>query len=136
MKIQEISAAHISPAKAYESACGEYELKLSDDARARIQHCRDYLDAKMESHSDPIYGITPCFGSLCNMSIDKDELATLQKNLALTHASATRDRIPTAIDRLILLLMVRPLPYGHSGNQVVAVQIPTAFFNNHMPPIV
>ena len=31
-------------------------LALSDEAIINIQKCRDYLDKKMASHSEPIYG--------------------------------------------------------------------------------
>ena len=44
-------------------------LALSDEAKVNIQKCRAYLDAKMASHSKPIYGINTGFGSLCNLKI-------------------------------------------------------------------
>lgn len=59
-------------------------LALSDDARQRIVRCREYLDRKMEHSDRPIYGITTGFGSLCNVSIDHDSLAQLQRNLRAT----------------------------------------------------
>jgi len=40
-------------------------VELSPEARERIQKCRDYLDRKMETQQEPIYGITTGFGSLC-----------------------------------------------------------------------
>ena len=42
------------------------QLKLSDEAITRIENCRRYLDEKMETHSEPIYGINTGFGSLYN----------------------------------------------------------------------
>ena len=40
------------------------KLTLSDDARQKIQHCRDFLDRKTDESSEPIYGVTTGFGSL------------------------------------------------------------------------
>ena len=45
------------------------KLELAPEARERIQKCRDYLDAKIASSPDPLYGITTGFGSLCNKNI-------------------------------------------------------------------
>lgn len=45
------------------------KLVLSEEARQRIQHCREYLDKKMEDTDHPVYGVTTGFGSLCNRTI-------------------------------------------------------------------
>ena len=36
-------------------------LALSDEAKNRIQKCRDYLNRKMETQKEPIYGVTTGF---------------------------------------------------------------------------
>ena len=97
-------------------------LALSDDARQRIVRCREYLDRKMEHSDRPIYGITTGFGSLCNISIDHDSLAQLQRNLVMLHACGTGGRVPSEVVRLILLLKIQSLAYGHSGVQLVTVE--------------
>ena len=110
MKTHKISSAHITPQQAYEIARGGYRLELSDDARTRIQRCRDYLDSKTEEKdAAPIYGVTTGFGSLCNISVDKKRLGELQKNLVMSHACGTGERVPSEIVRLILLLKIQSL---------------------------
>lgn len=99
-----------------------YKLALSDDAVRRIQHCRDYLDKKMENQSTPIYGVTTGFGSLCDHNISKEDLSKLQKNLVMSHACGTGDLVPKDIIRIMLLLKVQSLSYGNSGVQVITVQ--------------
>ena len=37
-------------------------LALSEEAKVNIQICRDYLDVKMQSQTDRIYGINTGFG--------------------------------------------------------------------------
>ena len=56
-------------------------LALSEEAKVNIQKCREYLDKKMESHEEPIYGINTGFGSLYNIKISNENLTKLQENL-------------------------------------------------------
>ena len=55
-------------------------IELGQEAVARIRKCREYLDNRMRTQKEPIYGITTGFGSLCNVSVGADELSALQKN--------------------------------------------------------
>ena len=113
-----------------------YKLALSDDAKQRIQKCRDYLDKKMETQKTPIYGVTTGFGSLCNVNISKEDLSTLQKNLVMSHACGTGDLVPEEIIRIMLLLKIQNMSYGNSGVQLVTVQRLIDFFNNDVLPVV
>ena len=60
------------------------KIELSEESKSRILKCREYLDNKMETQKEPIYGITTGFGSLCNISISKEQLSQLQKNLVMS----------------------------------------------------
>ncbi len=112
------------------------KLALSDDARKRIVRCREYLDRKMENPERPIYGITTGFGSLCNISVGRDDLAALQKNLVMSHACGIGERVPAVVVRLILLLKIQSLAYGHSGVQLATVERLIDFFNNDILPVI
>lgn len=112
------------------------KLELSDDARNRIIRCREYLDNKMKSQKEPIYGITTGFGSLCNISIGADQLKQLQKNLVMSHSCGVGERVPREIVRLMLLLKAQSLSYGNSGVQLITVQRLLDFFNNDVTPVV
>lgn len=131
-----ITPDHLTPARAYEIAAGEYKLSLSEGARKAIQKCRDYLDRKAAESPVPIYGVTTGFGSLCNISIEKDQLSALQKNLVMSHACGTGERVPSEIVRLMLVLKIQSLSYGHSGVQVRTVERLMDFFNNGILPVV
>ncbi len=110
------------------------KLALSEDAIKRIETCRQYLDGKMETATEPIYGITTGFGSLCNISIDHEKLAALQKNLVMSHACSIGERVPAEIVKLMLLLKIQSLSYGNSGVQLRTVQRLIDFFNNDILP--
>ncbi len=112
------------------------KLELSEEAREKIIICRNYLDEKMESQTEPIYGINTGFGALYNHTISKEDLSQLQKNLVMSHACGTGDEVPQQIVKLMLLLKVQSLSYGHSGVQVETVQRLMDFFNHDIIPVV
>lgn len=134
--IHYISAEHLTIARIEEILTKGYKLALSDDAKKRIVHCREYLDRKMEDTAHPVYGVTTGFGSLCNISISKEHLSQLQKNLMMSHACGTGQRVPADIARLMLLLKVQSLSYGHSGVQLITVERLVDMFNNNIIPVV
>jgi len=114
----------------------EKKLKLSDEVIEKIQNCRNYLDSKMETHSDPIYGINTGFGSLYNVKITSDNLTKLQENLMKSHACGTGDMVPKEIVKLMLLFKIQSLSYGHSGSQLQTVNRLVDFYNNDVLPVV
>lgn len=131
-----ITAERLTIARVEEIMAKGYKIALSDDAIQRINHCREYLDKKMEDVAHPIYGVTTGFGSLCNISISKEHLSQLQKNLMMSHACGTGQRVPAEIARLMLLLKVQSLSYGHSGVQFITVERLVDMFNNNIIPVV
>lgn len=111
-------------------------LRLGAEARRRIVRCREYLDAKMDCAAEPVYGVTTGFGSLCNISIDRERLSHLQCNLMMSHACGTGERVAREIVRLMLLLKVQSLSYGHSGVQLATVERLVDLYNRDLLPVV
>ena len=136
MEYHHISAEHLSLNRLREIIDRKLPLTLSEDSKKRIEHCRAYLDRKMETQKEPIYGITTGFGSLCNISVGRDELAQLQKNLVMSHACGTGERVPNEIVRLMLLLKAQSLSYGHSGVQLITVERLIDLYNHNILPVV
>lgn len=136
MKQHIISRAHLSHQQVIAAVRENYTIALSEESRAAIAKCREYLDRKAIESPTPIYGVTTGFGSLCNISIEKDDLSALQKNLVMSHSCGTGDRVPTEIVRIMIMLKVQSLSYGHSGVQVATVERLIDMFNNHYTPVV
>lgn len=111
-------------------------LELSEEAKINIQKCRDYLDRKMETHDEVIYGINTGFGSLYNIKISSENLSKLQENLVKSHACGTGDEVPADIVKIMLLLKIQSLSYGYSGVQLVTVERLIDFYNNDILPII
>ncbi|MCI6370539.1 MAG: histidine ammonia-lyase [Prevotella sp.] len=134
--IHKISAEHLTIERIGEVVYNGYKLELSDDARNRIIRCREYLDEKIAKTTRPVYGVTTGFGSLCNVSVNPDQLAQLQINLIMSHACGVGDRVPNDIVKMMMLLKVQSLSYGYSGCKLDTVQRLVDFFNNDIYPVV
>lgn len=111
-------------------------IKLSSDSIKSIVNCRTYLDEKVAQTEKPIYGVNTGFGSLCDHSISEKDLSQLQANLMMSHACGTGDEVPHDLVKLMLLLKVQSLSYGHSGVQLITVQRLVAMYNHNILPIV
>ena len=135
-KVHYISNEHLSFARVKEVINEKLALALSDQAKEKIQTCRNYLDGKLANNEHPIYGINTGFGSLCNTSISNEDLGTLQKNLVMSHACGMGDEVPAEVIRLMLLLKIQSLSYGHSGVQLATVERLIAFYNEDILPVV
>lgn len=111
-------------------------LALSEEAKINIEKCRQYLDEKMASNANPIYGINTGFGSLCNIKISSEHLSTLQENLVRSHACGTGDFVPSEVVKLLLLLKIQSLSYGYSGVQLQTVERLIEFYNYDILPVI
>lgn len=109
-------------------------VKLSDEARARIENCRRYLDEKLKTATQPLYGINTGFGSLYNRNIQTGQLEQLQENLVKSHACGTGPDVPQEIVKLMLFLKVQSLAYGNSGVQVLTIERLAEMFNHGVLP--
>lgn len=114
----------------------QLKLELSDLAKKNIISCREYLDKKMASQKEPIYGINTGFGSLCNVVIPDNELEQLQKNLVMSHACGMGNEVPLEIVKLMLLLKIQALSYGKSAVQLTTVERLIDLYNLNIYPIV
>lgn len=134
--IHKISSERLTLERVQEIIDKKATLELSADAKKRIEKCRKYLDEKMKTQKEPIYGVSTGFGSLYNVNIDKDDLSQLQKNLMMSHACGVGEEVPQEIVKLMLLTKIQSLSYGYSGVQVDTVQRLIDFYNNDVLPVV
>ena len=123
-------------AKIQEIIDNKMTLALGEEAVRRIEKCRNYLNQKMETQKVPIYGVTTGFGSLCNISISKEQLSQLQKNLVMSHACGVGDEVPAEVVRLMLLLKAQNFCFGYSGAQLQTVQRLIDCYNDDVLPVV
>ncbi len=112
------------------------KLKLSEESKRKVIACKSYLDAKLLNDKKPMYGINTGFGSLYNVKISDEDLTQLQENLVMSHACGTGERVPESVVKVMLLLKIQSLSYGHSGVQLDTINRLIDFFNNDIFPFV
>ncbi len=131
-----ISQKKLTIEKVNEIICKDMKLQLSEELKAAVVKCREYLDSKMEDIGRPVYGVTTGFGSLCNISIPAEDLSQLQHNLVMSHACGTGETVRPQIVKLMLLLKIQSLSYGFSGVQMETVERLIDMYNNDILPVV
>jgi histidine ammonia-lyase len=131
-----ISPEHKSLKALWRFFTSREELSLSKASVDAIEKCRAYLDKKIETQTEPIYGINTGFGSLYNITIEGHDLAALQENLVRSHACGIGPEVPASVVRQMLLLKVQSLSYGHSGISLEVVERLRDFYNHDILPVV
>ena len=112
------------------------KIELSSKSEKKVIECRNYLDEKMKNSDAPIYGINTGFGSLCNHRISDDDLGKLQKNLVISHSCGTGDEVPHTVVKIMLLLKIQSLSYGHSAVQLITINRLIEMFNKNILPVI
>ena len=73
---------------------------------------------------------------LQNVKIDKTQIEQLQYNLLKSHACGLGEEVPKDIVKLMLMLKIKSLSYGHSGVQIDTVKRLMEMYNNDVQPII
>ena len=67
------------------------------------------------ARGQPVYGINTGFGKLARALIPSGDLATLQRNIVLSHAAGVGEPMQPATVRLMMALKLASLGLGASG---------------------
>ena len=89
-------------------------IALDPSANAGIARAAECI-ARVVAGNDPVYGVNTGFGKLASIRIDRGDVATLQRNLILSHCCGVGDPLDDSIVRLILTLKLLSLGRGASG---------------------
>lgn len=135
-QVHHISSQHLTLERIGTILRDKYILALSEEAEERIVRCFDYLQKKITNTHQSIYGINTGFGSLYDKKISPADLEQLQRNLMMSHACGTGEEVPEEVVKLMLLLKVQSLAYGHSGVQLQTVKRLIDFYNREVYPVV
>ncbi|OHC92292.1 MAG: histidine ammonia-lyase [Sphingomonadales bacterium RIFCSPHIGHO2_01_FULL_65_20] len=88
------------------------------------------------ARGEPVYGINTGFGKLASVRIEAGDLATLQRNIVLSHAAGIGDPSPTPVIRLMMALKLASLAQGASGVQPATVALLEALIVRNLTPII
>lgn len=114
----------------------DQDVSITFDAHEHILKCREYLDKKLTNADELHYGINTGFGYLQNVRINADEVEQLQYNLLKSHACGLGEEVPLEIVRLMLMLKIKSLSYGHSGVQIDTVKRLMDMHNKRVYPVI
>ena len=88
------------------------------------------------ARGEPVYGINTGFGKLASVRIEPEDLATLQRNIVLSHAAGVGEPMPAPIARLMMALKLASLARGHSGVAPATVDLLEAMLAKGLVPVV
>lgn len=91
---------------------------------------------RIVDRGEPVYGVNTGFGKLASVRIEAQDLATLQRNIVISHASGTGDPVPEHIVRFIMALKLANVSQGYSGVQVATVELLQAMMAANITPMI
>jgi histidine ammonia-lyase len=92
--------------------------------------------ARILGKGEPVYGINTGFGKLASVRIGDEDLATLQRNIVLSHAAGTGAPSPVPVVRLMMALKLASLAQGASGVKPETVALIEAMPVRGLTPVI
>lgn len=92
--------------------------------------------AQIAAGNEPVYGINTGFGKLASIKIDSADVATLQRNLILSHCCGVGAPLAENIVRLIMALKLISLGRGASGVRLELVRLIEAMLETGVIPLI
>ena len=111
------------------------QLVLPESARGGVRASYAMVKAAAEGDA-PVYGVNTGFGKLANKRIDKDQLATLQRNLIRSHSVGVGEPLAAPIMRLMMATKAASLARGYSGCREIVIDTLLAVHNAGLVPCV
>ena len=110
-------------------------VSLDPASRPKVAAAAD-LVAAIVAEGAPVYGINTGFGKLASVRIEGADLATLQRNIVLSHAAGVGEAAPVAIMRLMMALKLASLAQGASGVRLETLDFLAAMLDRGIVPVV
>jgi histidine ammonia-lyase len=110
-------------------------IELAAASRGRVQRSRQaVVDAV--ARGGAVYGVNTGFGKLAGVRIADDQLAQLQRNLLLSHATGVGEPLAVAQSRLAFALRIHNLALGFSGVRLELLEQAMALWNLDLVPVI
>ena len=92
--------------------------------------------ARIVAKGEPVYGINTGFGKLATVRIADADLATLQRNIVLSHAAGVGAPMPRTVTRLMMALKIASLAHGASGIAPATLRLLETMLARDLIPVV
>ena len=108
---------------------------LDEDCRPAVEAAAETI-AAIVAKGAPVYGVNTGFGKLASVRIDAADLATLQRNLVLSHSAGIGEPLPVPVVRLVMALKLASLAQGASGVRWSTIEHLSALLTRNLVPLV
>ncbi|MGA7197757.1 aromatic amino acid lyase, partial [Roseiarcus sp.] len=110
-------------------------VALDPSHRAQVSASAATVE-RILSRGEPVYGINTGFGKLAGVRIEAADLATLQRNIVLSHAAGVGEPLSIATTRLMMALKLGSLAQGASGVRAETLDLIEAMFARRVTPVI
>ncbi len=110
-------------------------VRLDGDAAARVRASRAWIDEISRGEALTVYGVNTGFGSLAEVRIPPDDVATLTRNLILSHASGVGPPLAEEVVRATMLIRANTLAKGYSGIRMETLETLIEMLNRGVLPV-
>ncbi|HEX5051994.1 MAG TPA: histidine ammonia-lyase [Planctomycetota bacterium] len=110
-------------------------IALSPASRKRVVQGRSTVERAVQKGAT-MYGINTGFGKLAGVRIPDTQLAQLQKNLLLSHATGVGEPLRQEQSRLAFALRIHNLALGFSGVRLELLEQAIALWNGGFVPVI
>ncbi len=110
-------------------------LPLDEADRERVAASCGLVD-RIVAKGDAAYGINTGFGLLAQTRIPNEDLATLQRNLLLSHAAGVGEPLSDAVVRLTIALKINSLVRGYSGISLAVIDALNQLLTHEVYPLI
>jgi histidine ammonia-lyase len=111
------------------------DVRLDPAALPAIEASARTVDA-IVARGEPVYGINTGFGKLASVRIGPADLATLQRNIVLSHAAGVGEPTPASNVRLMMALKLASLGQGASGVRPETLALLEAMLARDLIPVI
>lgn len=131
----ELDGQNVTVASVVQVANKQTTVKLAAHSMEQMKASRNYIMSRVEQ-GEVIYGVNTGFGAFSSVSISKEQIIELQKNLIRSHCMGVGPAFTKEESRAIMFLRANALARGHSGIRVEVVDKILEFLNNDIIPVI
>lgn len=111
------------------------KVKLSSDARRRVDRCRAWVDEVVEEGKLTVYGLNTGFGSLAEVIIPYEKIETLSRNMIMSHSAGVGTPLDEDVVRATMLIRANTLAKGYSGISPRTLETLLQMLNKGVHPV-
>ncbi len=112
------------------------QVHLDRDALERVRQARAWIDEISKDDETLVYGVNTGYGSLAEVRIPRADVATLARNLILSHSTGVGPPLPGEVVRATMLIRANTLAKGYSGIQPATLATLVEMLNRGVLPVI